>query len=63
MPKRVDAEDVGDIARHTLHRAEAEGFVVENVEFRIEWTTKNSAKRRMPIGATLTIKLVPSTAK
>lgn len=59
MPKRVDAQDTIDIVTGFLHRCQAEGWCLEGFEHEIDYYAKHEKDPKLPIGATVTIRLVP----
>lgn len=59
MPKRIDAADTIDTATHFLHRLQAEGWALDELEHSIEYSLPNQKGVRMPIAAVVNIRLVP----
>ena len=58
MPKRLDAESTVDNAVHFLHRLQAEGWCVADI--RCEFDHAPLGKHRIPVEATVTVKLIPT---
>ena len=58
MPRRTDAADTIDPAVHFLHRLQAEGWGVASI--RCEFDHAPIGKHRLPVEATVTVKLVPA---
>lgn len=63
MPRRIDAADTVDTATHHLHRLAAEGWVLEQLDTKIEYATvakDPSAKApKIPVATVVTVRLVP----
>lgn len=59
MGKRADAPDTVDLPIHYLAKLQAEGWVVAAVEHTIDYGEVARHGRRLPIGATLVVHLVP----
>lgn len=60
MPKRIDAEDTVDVATHFLMKLQSEGWGVADIEHHVEYGTVKSGSKRLPVGATVLVRLVPS---
>lgn len=60
MPKRLDGEDTVDVVTHFLHRWQAEGFGVKDVACDVEYAAVKPGARRLPVQATVTVRLVPT---
>lgn len=60
MGKRIVAEDTVDDAIHFLQRLQAEGWGVTKVEHEVSYFDLPSGKRRIPVEAVLTVRLIPS---
>lgn len=59
MPRRLDAQDTVDIATHLLHRLQAEGWVLEEMEHEIEYVRLDPKAPRLPVRATVVVRLIP----
>jgi hypothetical protein len=57
--RRLDAPDTVDVATHMLHRLQAEGWAVEELEWNVEYQTLEDKGARIPVGAEVTVRLVP----
>lgn len=60
MPKRLDASDTIEGAIHFLHGLAEEGWGVEALEHRVEYVKTGRPAKRLPIGARVVIRLIPS---
>jgi hypothetical protein len=60
MGKRLDAGDTIDVATHFLHRLQAEGWGVLDLEHHIEYVPTRPGGRKLPVEATVTIRLTPA---
>lgn len=58
MPKRIDFSDTIDEAVHFLHRLQAEGWGVASIQ--CEFDHSPLGKHRIPVEATVTVKLIPA---
>lgn len=63
MPRRIDAADTVDTATHHLHRLQAEGWVLERLDTRMEYGTVSKDPKaktpKIPVAAVITVRLVP----
>jgi hypothetical protein len=59
MPKRIDGADTVDTATHFLHRLQAEGWVLDELEHFVEYSSPTAKGQKMPISATVTVRLSP----
>lgn len=57
MAKRLDGQDTIDVATNFLHRWQAEGMGVEQVDTDVEYA--RVGKHRLPVRVTVTVSLVP----
>ncbi len=55
---RVSLEDTVDAAIHLLHKMQSEGWGMETLESEIDYA--EVGKTRLPVGATVTVRLVPN---
>lgn len=60
MPKRLDAEDTVESALVFLRSLQADGWGVSTLDHRVEYAPVKAGSKKLPIGATVTIRLVPS---
>ena len=60
MPKRIDAADTIDAATHFLHRLQADGWGLEALACDIEYQSPRPGARKLPIAATVTVRLTPA---
>jgi len=60
VPKRLDAEQTVDSALVFIRSLQAEGWGVAHMEHHVEYASLKSGSKRLPIGATVTIRLTPS---
>ncbi len=60
MPKRIDGEDTVDNSTHRLHRLQADGWAVREEHLEFEYAELKPGGARVPIGATLTVRLIPT---
>lgn len=59
-PKRLDAEDTVDSALVFLRALQAEGWGVASLDHRVEHAVVKAGGRKLPVSATVTIRLVPA---
>ncbi len=59
MTKRLDAPDTVDAAIHLLAKLQAEGWVLGNIEHAVEYGTTHKSDRKLPVAATVHIRLLP----
>lgn len=59
MGKRYDAADTVDTATNLLHRLQAEGMVLASLDYSMEYATTSPKNPKLPIGAVVTIRLIP----
>ena len=57
--RRLDAIDTIDTATHLLHRLQSEGWVLDSIEHHLEYTELSKKGPFLPIGAEVTIHLIP----
>ncbi len=50
---------MGDVVLHTLHRLRTEGMVVVDADLHVDLEAPSPGGRKLPVGATLTIRLTP----
>lgn len=60
MGRRVDAEDTIDVVTRFFLHWQAEGFGVSDVECHVEYEAPKPGARKLPIEATVTVRLIPS---
>lgn len=60
MPKRLDAEDTVDSAIGFLRTLQSEGWGLRSLEHHIEYVAIKTGSRKLPVEATVTVRLVPS---
>lgn len=56
---RIDTPDTVEMALHQLVKLQSEGWGTRRVEFEIDYGKPGKNAHRLPIGATLTIRLIP----
>lgn len=59
MGKRMDPQDTIDTATHFLHRLQAEGWALSDLEHSIEYAGVSPKGVRLPVSASVSIKLIP----
>lgn len=59
MPKRIDAADTVELALHWLTKLQAEGWALAELEHHIDHVPTGKGGRKLPVQATLTIRLTP----
>lgn len=59
MGKKVDPGDTIDQATHYLHRLQAEGWTLSNLEHELEYGQSRPNGPKLLISSTVTIKLIP----
>ncbi len=60
MSKRRDAVDTVDVATHQLHRWQAEGYGVADLETRVDYSdTELTGGVRLPVEVFVTVRLIP----
>ena len=57
--RRMDAVDTIDTATNYLHRLQSDGWALESIEHNIEYAELSKKGPLLPIGAELTIRLIP----
>lgn len=60
MPKRLDAEQTVDSALVFIRSLQAEGWGIAHLEHHIEYASLKPGSKKLPVGATVAIRLVPS---
>ena len=59
MSKRMDGPDTVDLAIHWLTKLQSEGWALADLEHHIDHVPVGKGGRKLPVKATLTIRLVP----
>lgn len=57
--QKLEPSDTVDAATHLLHRLQADGWTVKNVEQDYDYGTTRPGGRKLLISQTITIELVP----
>jgi hypothetical protein len=55
----MEGEDTIDVATHFLHRLQADGWGLAGIEHHIEYVAPKPGARKLPIEATVLIRLTP----
>lgn len=60
LGKRIDSSDTIDEATHYLHRLQSAGWGLQSIEHEIEYGSASPKSPKLPIRATVTIRLIPA---